>query len=211
MREYIRRFLMPYLSGPACTIDEGCTTPAFPQTDAICTCEVAMGGIGELYFIPCTETFSEENVTSIPWWQNLLDDDPGPRLLGRSGIGLGSIAKLSDVRERVGSCRTEQLVSATWGLTFQIKCMDKSSARSTCAKLNELIRNFPKYLLVARMCDGDDVVLPVGKFDTNDFDWTVPDNNDEVQVAQIVLAWKELGFPCTVDVPGLSAVLPKLQ
>lgn len=211
MREFFRRLFMPFLTGPACTIDEECTQPAFPQSDNQCNCETLLGGINELYFIPCTETFSEENVTSIPWWQNLLDDDPGPRLLGRSGLILGSIAKLSDTRERVGSCRTEQITSITWGLTAQIKCFDKSSARSTCAKLNELVNNFSRYLVVARMCDGDDVILPIGKFDTNDIDWTVPDNNDELQVAQIVLAWKEKGFPCTIDVAGLSAVLPKLQ
>lgn len=202
---------MPYLSGPACTIADGCAEPAFPQSTQQCVCEVAVGGINELYFIPCTETFSEANVLDVDWWADLVGTVEAPGTLGRSGLGIGSIGKSGQQNERVASCRTEQLISITWALTFQIKCFDKSSARSTCAKMNELILRFNNYLLVARMCDGDNTILPVGVFNTSDFDWTVPDNNEESQVAQVVLSWKELGFPCTVDVPGLAAVLPKLS
>lgn len=202
---------MPYLSGPGCVIQAGCDEPAFPVATQQCVCEVAVGGINELYFIPCTETFSEENVLDVDWWSTLVGTTETPGPLGRSGLGIGSIAKSGQQNERVASCRTEQLISITWSLTFNIKCFDKSSARSTCAKMNELINNFNKYLLVARMCDGDNNILPVGVFTTSDFDWTVPDNNEESQTAQVVLSWKEKGFPCTVDVPGLSAVLPKLS
>lgn len=211
MNSFIKRFFMPYLSGPACTILGECSTPSFPVSTQQCVCEIAVGGINELYFVPCTETFSEANVLDVDWWATLVGttEEPGP--LGRSGLGIGSIAKSGQQNERVASCRTEQLISITWALTFQIKCFDKSSARSTCAKMNELILRFNNYLLVARMCDGDNTILPVGVFNTSDFDWTVPDNNEESQVAQVVLSWKELGFPCTVDVPGLNAVLPKLS
>lgn len=211
MNTFLRRFFMPYLSGPACVLSEGCAAPAFPQATEQCVCEVAVGGVNELYFIPCTETFTEVNVLNVAWWTALIGTEEEPGGLGRSGLGIGSIAKSGQQNERVASCRTEQLISITWALTFQIKCFDKSSARSTCAKMNELISNFNSYLLVARMCDGDNTILPVGRFNTSDFDWTVPDNNEESQVAQVVLSWKELGFPCTIDVPGLSAVLPKLS
>jgi len=201
---------MPYLSGPACTIAEGCDAPDFPVSVAQCNCEIAVGGINELYFVPCTETFSQANLTDLDWWSAMLPDGETPGTLGRSGLGLGSIAKKSDKKERVGSCRTEQLISVTWAIKFQIKCFDKSSARSTCAKMNELILRSGNYLLVARMCDGDDTILPVGVFSSSDFNWTVPDNNEESQIAEIELSWKELGFPCTLDVAGLSSILPKL-
>lgn len=201
---------MPYLTGPACTIWAGCAEPDFPVADTQCQCEVAVGGINELYFIPCTEVFSEANVLDIDWWTTLAGTQIEPGPLGRSGLGLGSIAKKSDRKERVASCRTEQVISITWALKFQIKCFDKSAARFTCAMMNELINKSDKYLLVARMCDGDDTILPVGKFDASDFNWTVPDNNEESQIAEIELSWKEKGFPCTVDVAGLSGILPKL-
>ena len=90
-----------------------------------------------------------------------------------------------------------------------IKYFDKTSARKTCAVLNEVLTNFSQYLLVARMCDGDEVVLPIGVFTTSDADWTIPDNFEENQSATVELSFIQFGFPCTVDVPGLQAVLPK--
>lgn len=211
-----RKFFMPYLTGAACVIGDGCDTPTFPISTEQCTCETATGGVNELYFIPCTEVFSKTNVINPAWWAAMLPAAGGGTssvtagTLGRSGLGLGSITRKAVKNDRVASCRVEQVTSITWALKFQIKCFDKSSARSTAAKLNELILNAGGYLVAARMCDGDDVVLPIGRFTTSDFNWTVPDNNEESQVAEVELSWKELGFPTTVDVPGLSAVLPKL-
>lgn len=207
MKEFFRRFFMPYLSGPACTIDEGCDQPDFPQSTNQCDCVVAVGGINELYFIPCTQTFSEANVTDISWWQAMVTAET----LGRSGLGLGSIGKKSQKNDRVASCRTEQVTGITWALKYGIKCFDKSSTRSTHAKVNELVSKSSKYLVVARMCDGDNEILPIGKFDMSDLNWTVPDNAEDNQIVEIELSWKELGLPTPVSVAGLSAVVPKLQ
>jgi len=65
------------------------------------------------------------------------------------------------------------------------------------------------YILAARMCDGNDTILPIGPFTTSDFNWTVPDNFEEFQSMTVELSWLELGLPVTYDVAGLSAVLPK--
>jgi hypothetical protein len=46
-------------------------------------------------------------------------------------------------------------------------------------------------------------------FTVSDFDWTVPDNFEEVQSITIEIGWFELGMPKTYDVAGLSAVVPK--
>lgn len=148
---------------------------------------------------------SETNILDIAWWQDRIDNGE----LGRLGIGLGSIAKKSDKKERIGSCRTEQIVQTTWALKYQLKCMDKTSARTTTEQVNTLIQKFNNFLLVARMCDGSDTVLPIGVFTTSDFNWTVPDNSEEFQVVELELSWLELGLPKTYDVAGLSAVLPK--
>ena len=137
------------------------------------------------------------------------ESNPDASTLGRIGIGLGSIAKKSDKKERVGSCRTEQIVQTTWALTYVIKCFDKTSARTTTEQVNTLITKFNNFLLIARMCDGTDTVLPIGVFTTSDFNWTVPDNSEEYQTITLELSWPELGLPKTYDVPGLSAVLPK--
>jgi hypothetical protein len=197
-------YYMPFLNAPSCNIT-GCTPPAFPVTTGACTCDVAVGGINDLYFIPCTETMSEANVTDVSWWQDLLTAET----LGKLGAGLGSIAQGAVQTARTASCRTEQIINITWNLTYQILCMDKTSARSTQAKGNEIINRFDKYLLIARMCDGDETVLPVGVFTPTSANWTVPDNTDENQVVELVLSWKEKALPTTVDVAGLNLILPK--
>lgn len=196
---------MPVLTAPACNPSVDCPLVQFPQSSALCQCDLAVGGVNDLYFIPCDETLSETNILDVAWWQGLIDDEK----LGRLGIGLGSIAKKSDKKERVGSCRTEQIVQTTWGLTYVIKCFDKTSARTTTEQVNTLITKFNNFLLVARMCDGSDTVLPIGTFTTSDFNWTVPDNSEEYQNVTVELSWPELGLPRTYDVAGLSAVLPK--
>lgn len=204
---FLRMFFMPYVPGGSCTATEECPAVDFPTIGPECNVSLAVGGINEYYVIPCTEDFSEANVTSAEWWQGLVDGNK----LGRSGIILGSIAKLTDKKERVGSCRTEELVSVTWGFKFQKKSMDKTAARKTVAQMNALILNANKFFLVLRMCEGDEQILPVGIFNTNDFNWTVPDNFEEIQVIEATLAWKELALPETVDVAGLNAVVQKLS
>lgn len=196
---------MPVLTAAACTTSEDCALVQFPQSSALCLCELSVGGINDLYFIPCTEVMSETNLLDLGWWQALIDDGN----LGRMGMGLGSIAKKSDKKERVGSCRTEQIVQTTWALKYQIKCMDKTSARTTTEQVDTLITRFNNFLLIARMCDGTDTVLPIGIFTTSDFNWNVPDNAEEFQFVEIELSWLQLGLPRTYDVAGLSAVLPK--
>jgi hypothetical protein len=148
---------------------------------------------------------SEANILDVAWWQNLVTNEQ----LGRIGIGLGSIAKKSDKKERVGSCRTEQIVQTTWALTYVLKCFDKTSARTTTEQVNTIINKSNNFLLIARMCDGSENVLPIGSFTPSDFNWVVPDNSEEFQNVTFELSWQELGLPKTYDVAGLSAVVPK--
>lgn len=196
---------MPVLSAAACVASEDCPLADFPLSPALCQCELAVGGVNDLYIIPCTEVLSETNLLDVAWWKGLVDDEK----LGRLGIGLGSIAKKGDKKERIGSCRTEQIVQTTWALKYVLKCFDKSSARTTQAQIDTLIKKFNNFLLVARMCEGEEQVLPIGSFTTSDFNWTVPDNSEEFQMLELELSWQELGLPKTYDVPGLSAVVPK--
>jgi hypothetical protein len=196
---------MPVLNAAACNPSDDCPLVQFPQSSALCLCELTVGGVNDLYFIPCNSVMSETNILDIAWWQAIVDAGN----LGRLGIGLGSIAKKSDKKERVGSCRTEQIVQTTWALKYQIKCFDKTSSRTTTEQVNTLINKFNNFLLIARMCDGSDTVLPIGIFTTSDFNWTVPDNAEEYQIIELELSWLELGLPRTYDIAGLSAVLPK--
>lgn len=196
---------MPVMTAAACNPTEACPLIEFPQSSSLCQCDLAVGGVNDLYFIPCSSVMSETNILDVAWWQALVTAGT----LGRIGIGLGSIAKKSDKKERVGSCKTEQIVQTTWALTYVIKCFDKTSARVTTEQANALITKANNFLLIARMCDGADNVLPIGTFSTSDFNWTVPDNAEEFQNITLELSWPELGLPRTYDVAGLSAVVPK--
>lgn len=193
------------MTAAACNPSVDCPLIEFPQSSALCQCDLADGGVNDLYFIPCSEVMSEANILDVAWWQGLITDGK----LGRVGIGLGSIAKKGSKTERVGSCRTEQIIQITWALSYVIKCFDNSSARVTTEQVNAIVTKSNNFQLIARMCDGADRVLPIGTFTPSDLDWVVPDNFEDKQNVKIELSWQELGLPRTYDVAGLSTVLPK--
>lgn len=201
---------MPVLTAAACVPSVACPATPFPVATANCSCTLTTGGVNDLYFIPCSEELTEVNLLDTAWWQGILDgDSPGFSNLGNIGIGLGSIGKKTDRKERVSSCKVEQLVSTTWALKYVLKCFDKSSEKVTHEQVNALINSAGNFLAIARMCDGDDTVLPIGIFTVSDFNWIVPDNFEEVQSVELELSWFELGLPKTYSVTGLSAVVPK--
>lgn len=201
---------MPLLTGPGCIPSVACPASPFPTATAQCTCLMSTGGVNDLYFIPCDQEMTEANITDLAWWTSLMNGGSGgSSILGNLGIGLGSIAKKTDKKERVSSCKIEQVVSTTWALKYVVKCFDKSVDKITHEQINQLITNANNYLVIARMCDGADTVLPIGPFATSDFNWTVPDNFEEVQSLELEISWYELGLPKTYNIAGLSAVVPK--
>lgn len=203
---------MPVLTAAACTPSVQCPASPFPVATASCSCTLSTGGVNDLYLIPCDQEMSEVNITNPTWWQTIVDGSSGSggsSFLGNMGQGLGSIAKKSDIKQRVSSCKVEQVISTTWALKYVLKCFDKSAEKVTHDQVNELINNAKNYQLIARMCDGENTVLPIGPFVTSDFNWIVPDNFEEVQTIELELSWVELGLPKTYNVTGLSAVVPK--
>lgn len=201
---------MPVLTAAGCTPSLACPASPFPVATANCSCTLSTGGVNDLYFIPCDQVMSETNLLDTAWWTDLVaGSSPGTSFLGNLGIGLGSIGKKTDKKERVSSCKIEQLVSTTWALKYVLKCFDKSSEKVTHEQINQLISNAGNYLAIARMCDGDNTVLPIGSFSLSDFNWIVPDNFEETQTIELEISWFELGLPKTYDVAGLSAVVPK--
>lgn len=203
---------MPVLTAAACTPSILCPASPFPVATASCVCTLSVGGVNDLYFIPCDQVLSEVNLLDVSWWQTIKDGSSGSgggSFLGNMGIGLGSIGKKSDIKQRVGSCKVEQVISTTWALKYVLKCFDKSTDKVTHDQVNQLITNAGNYQLIARMCDGDNTVLPIGPMSLSDFNWIVPDNFEEVQTIELELSWVELGLPKTYSVTGLSAVVPK--
>jgi hypothetical protein len=197
---------MPVTTGPACLSNETCPVSPMPTIDANCGGKkIAQGGVNDLYFIPCTETLSEANILDVAWWTALKTAGN----LGNIGEGIGSIAKLSEKKEKTGSCKTEEIISITWGLKYVIKKFDKTSADKTRDQMNALLQRSSNFQLIARMCDGSDKVLPVGSFQTSGFNWTVPESNEDARTVELELSWTEFGIPKEYTVAGLSAIIPK--
>lgn len=201
---------MPVLTAAACVPSLACPATPFPVATAICTPLTSAGGVNDLYFIPCSEPMTETNILDTAWWSSLLTGGSGgSSALGNMGIGLGSITKKSDKKERISSCKVEQVISTTWSLKYVLKTFDKSADKITHEQINALISDSGDYQLIARMCDGENTVLPIGPMALSDFNWTVPDNFEELQTIELELSWVELGLPKTYDVAGLSSVIPK--
>lgn len=199
---------MPVLTGPACLTSEECPLVPMPIKPASCGTDFIFGGVNDLYFIPCSQTMSETNILSTEWWEALVEAEGGS-LLGNIGIGIGSITKKSQKTEKVASCRAEQVISVTWALKYVIKTFDKTSADTTKDQMDAILKRFNQFQLIARMCDGDNTILPIGQFSTSDFNWTVPESSEDLQTVEVELSWIEFGFPRTYNVAGLSAIVPK--
>lgn len=201
---------MPVLTAAACTPSVACPATPFPVATASCACTPSVGGVSGLYFIPCSEAMTEVNILDVAWWETLLTSGSGgSSALGNIGRVLGSITKKTDKKQRLSSCNIEQVISTTWALKVVLFCFDKSVEKITHAQINALIANANDYQVIARMCDGENTVLPIGPATLSDFNWIVPDNFEENQSIELEISWNELGFPKTYDVTGLSAVVPK--
>lgn len=201
---------MPVLTGAGCVNSDVCPVTPFPTATALCTPLTSAGGVNDLYFIPCDQEMTEANILDTAWWTSIVaGDSPSGSFLGNVGLILGSISKKSSKTERIGSCKGEQIVSTTWALKAILKTFDKSVDKVTHEQINALIASSGRYQLIARMCDGDGTVLPIGAFSLSDFDWVVPDNFEEVQQVTLEVSWIELGLPKTYNVAGLSAIVPK--
>lgn len=196
---------MPVTTGAACLVNEDCPIVPLPSATANCVPQLSFGGVNDIYIIPCTEAMTEVNILDTAWWTALTTAGH----LGNIGLGLGSIGKKSTKTEKISSCRPEQIISATWALKYTIKAFDKSSADVTTAQVNAILNKYSSFQLIARMCDGDDTVLPVGSFSVSDFDWVVPEGNEDIQNVMLELSWIELGKPKVYTVTGLSAIVPK--
>ena len=196
---------MPVSTGPACLANENCPVVPLPTATAVCVPTLSYGGVNDLYIIPCTEEMTEANILDTDWWTALKTADH----LGNIGLGLGSIRKKSVKTEKISSCRPDQIISSTWALRYTIKTIDKTSADVTTEQVNAILNKYSNFQLIARMCDGDDSILPVGKFSVSDFDWVVPESNEDVQTVMLELSWVEFGKPKVYTVAGLSAIIPK--
>lgn len=196
---------MPVSTGAACLTNADCPVVPLPMASAGCIPALSFGGINDVYFLPCTEAITETNVLDTAWWTALITNSH----LGNVGAGIGSIGKKTAPALKTSSCRPEQIISLTWSLKFLMYNFDKTSADATRVLLNGILTKATQYQVIARMCDGDNTVLPIGRFSLSDIDWVVPDSFETAQNFLFELSWIEFAVPKIYTVAGLSAIVPK--
>jgi hypothetical protein len=184
-----------------------CTLVTLPTIGADnCQCNTWTGRINDIYLIECTQAINATNLVDTTWWQALIDSDKIRNL----GVGIGSYGQSAITTFDAGGCGTATVEQIEWKLDYQIFCIDQSASYYTHEFISALIGGaLRNYNLVARFCDGDNVILPIGKVNLSSFDNSLPASTTEFMSFTLQFGWKSMVVPTPLTVAGLSAVLPK--
>jgi hypothetical protein len=162
--------------------------------------------LNDLYFIECSETINETNLLDTAWWQALVDNNK----IFNLGIGIGSYGQKNITTFDKGGCGSASVEQIEWALSYQVFCIDKSTQYWNHEFAETIVKGALKhYNVVARYCDGTDVILPIGKVDLSSFNNELPASTEEFMSFQYEFSWKGLTVPTPLTVTGLSSVLPK--
>lgn len=176
------------------------------KSSQACDCTTWGGRINDLYFIDCSEEVSPANLIDTAWWTSLKTNDK----IFNLGVGIGGYAKKNAITFDAGGCGVPTIQDIEWALTYQVFCMDKSSAMYTHEFANDLINGGLKnYNVIARFCDGDNMILPIGKVSLSDFNNELPTDITGFMSFSYEFSWKSMVVPTPLEVAGLQAVLPK--
>ncbi len=185
----------------------GCNTAALPTAIAdACDRDVLGGRINDIYFIDCSEEISNANLIDTDWWAGLITDSKIHNL----GVGIGSYAKKNSATFDAGGCGSPTIESIEWAIQYELFCIDKGTTAHTHEFANALLNGATKnYNVVARLCGGDNLIVPIGKVDISDFDNILPNATDQFMSFKYEFSWKSMTVPHILDVAGLSTVLAK--
>lgn len=184
-----------------------CNPTSLPtKTSTTCECTTWSGRLNDLYFIECSETISEANLLDTAWWQSAIDDNKIKNL----GVGIGAYGQKNITTFDKGGCGSASVEQIEWALTYKQYCVDKSSAFYNHEFAEAIVKGALKfYNVIARFCDGDDVILPIGKVDLSSFNNLLPESREEFMSFEYEFSWKGLVVPTPLIVTGLNNILPK--
>jgi hypothetical protein len=183
-----------------------CSSATLPALTASCACDTWKGRINDLYFVDCSLELTAANLVDVDFWQSAVDDGK----IRKVGVGIGGYQKDEVTTFDAGGCGDATVEEIKWALNYQVFCVDQSTSYQTHEFANGLINGaLANYNLVARYCDGSDVIVPIGKVDLADFDNILPTATTEFMSFSYKFTWKSLTVPHPVTVPGLSAVISK--
>jgi len=184
-----------------------CATAVLPSRVAsACECKPWSGRLNDLYFIDCSLTVNETNLLDLNWWDAGIDAGK----IFNMGVGIGGYKKKGATTFDAGGCYGTTVEQVEWSLTYELYCVDKSSVHYTHSFASKLLNGAMKnYNLIARYCDGENTILPIGKVVMADMDNELPTDTTGFMKFSYEFTWRAMDIPTPLEVAGLSSVLAK--
>lgn len=187
-----------------------CPAVQLPQPPVDCKEEVFSGRVSDVLFVPCSEAFTEANLSNPAWWAGLTTGvNP---LLRTFGKGMGSIEKSAEQKIDKGGCSPfEELRSIDYVLKYRKVIVDKTNQFTTHAFANKLLQGgWKHYNLAVRVCDNQDMIIPIGRVTLSMVDNPLPESRSEDMDFKVEFLFrpKTISVPTPILVPGISLVLP---
>jgi len=172
--------------------------------------EVWEGRINELLFVECSTAIDSAWMLDLSnWTANFVTSG----FTGRRTLkGIGDFQKVAVNAVDLGdSCGLASIVGApiTYEVKFKQLIIEKESGDfKTHVFYDELQKGAIKnYKVFMRGCEDGDMLYPIGVTALTDFNFVVPENNNEASYFNIALQWKQKGVPMPIRIPGLSTVI----
>lgn len=187
-----------------------CPPAQLPQPPIDCLEELFSGRVSDILFVPCTEAFTEANLSDPAWWTTLTTGtNPKLRTIGK---GMGSVEPTGEQKIDKGGCSPfEELRSIDYTLKYRKVIVDKTNQFTTHAFANKLLQGGYKHYNVAiRVCENPDMIIPIGRVMLNKLDNKLPESRSEDMTFEIELLFrpKVISVPTPMLVPGINAILP---
>lgn len=194
-----------YSSFSNCTTN--CAQAVLPtRVASACECKPWSGRLNDLYFLDCSLEVNETNLLDLDWWEAAITAGK----IFNLGVGIGGYKKKGAITFDAGGCFGATIEQVEWSLTYEVYCVDKSSVHYTHKFADQLVNGAMKnYNLIGRYCDGNDVIVPIGKAIIADMDNELPTDLTSFMKFSYEFTWKQLGVPTPLEVAGLSSVLAK--
>lgn len=187
-----------------------CPPSELPQPPIDCKEEIFSGRVSDILFAPCSEVFSEANLSNPAWWAAMtVGVNPLLRTIGK---GMGSIEPAGEQKIDKGGCSPfEELRSIDYVLKYRKVIVDKTNQFTTHAFANKLLQGgYKHYNLAARVCDNPDMIIPIGRVTLGKLDNVLPESRSEDMDFKIEFLFrpKVISVPTPILVPGINAILP---
>lgn len=131
-------------------------------------------------------------------------------LVGYLGLDvIGGLTKSNTTKQKLSSCKPEEITSNTWDFKATFKKFDVSGLNSDCNLWNRFIQRSGSQHLVFLRCDypAEAFVLTAGSWTLSDVDLMIgEDSLSEVETRSFTASYESLAIPCTYPFPSFDSL-----